>query len=731
MEKDNESYSDREALGESSDLISIHEAAINSFNAIQSCSRDERLQCLQDRRFYSICGASWEGPLQDQFENKPRFEVNKIVKVVEKIITEYRNNRISVCFMPKDGTETDELSDTAAMIYRADEQNSNAEEAIDNAFEEAVGGGFGAFKLGECYENEEDEDDERQRVTFEPIYDADSSVFFDLDAKRKDKSDAKECWVISSMTYDEYVATWGDDPATWPKLITQRQFDWLTPNVVYVAEYYKIEHKKEDVHTMKDLMGEEYTIKPSDFDSQDEYKSEMRHRKSLGHSIVKKRTLNRQRVHKYIMNGNEILEDCGYIAGKYIPIIPVFGKRFFIDNIERCVGVVRYVKDVQRLKNMQISKIAEIAALGSYRKPIFAAKQINPYKVLWAEDNVKNNPYLVADPLCNPDGSVAVPGPTGYLEPPEVPAAMAALVQMSEQDINDILGNVQDVQEVQQNVSGKAIELVQTRIDMQAYIYISNLGKAIKRAGEVWLSKMKDIAIEPNRKMKGINAQGKNQQLIINKSAFDEETGIVKTTNKFADADHDITIDIGPSSASRREATVRAVTGMLQMVQDPTSQQVLSSLALMNMEGEGIEDVRQYFRGQLLQMGVVKPTPEESKQLAAKQAEAANQPPTPEQQLELAEAQESQADAQRAIAEAKRAEAQAHLEVAKAMEIIKKMHIPEQEHILKALDIAEQHNIAHRGLDIQQQATQQQTQPAAQQPLSVATNSNQTPIANQ
>lgn len=125
-------------------LANVHQDALTEFDTIQSAMRDERLQCLQDRRFYSIAGAQWEGALQDQFENKPRFEVNKVHLSVMRIINEYRNNRITVDYVSKEGNEDDRLADACDGLYRADEQDSGADEAYDNAFEEAVGGGFGA-----------------------------------------------------------------------------------------------------------------------------------------------------------------------------------------------------------------------------------------------------------------------------------------------------------------------------------------------------------------------------------------------------------------------------------------------------------------------------------------------------------------------------------------------------------------------------------------------------------
>ena len=49
------------------DKSALHTEALLTFDDIQSTVREERLQCLQDRRFYSISGAQWEGALGLQF----------------------------------------------------------------------------------------------------------------------------------------------------------------------------------------------------------------------------------------------------------------------------------------------------------------------------------------------------------------------------------------------------------------------------------------------------------------------------------------------------------------------------------------------------------------------------------------------------------------------------------------------------------------------------------------
>lgn len=595
-------------------LANLHAEALAEFDNIQTALRDERLQCLQDRRFYSLAGAQWEGPLWDQYENKPKFEVNKVHLAVMRVVNEYRNNRITVDFVSKDGEERDDLADTCDGLYRADEQDSVADEAYDNAFEEAVGGGFGAWRLRTVYEDEEDPDNDKQRIRIEPIFDADSSVFFDLEAKRQDKADAKRCFVITAMTREAYKDTWEDDPTSWPKIIHQYEFDWCTPDVVYVAEYYRVEEKNETVRIYRTIAGDEERYTQADFDNDETLEETL---EAVGTVEVRRKKFKTRRVHKYIMSGGKILEDAGYIAGKCIPIVPVYGKRWFVDNIERCMGHVRLAKDAQRLKNMQLSKLGEISALSSVEKPILTPEQVAGHQVMWAEDNLKDYPYLLINPITDQNGNQAVSGPVAYTRSPAIPPAMAALLQITEQDMQDILGNAQQADKMVSNISGKAVEMIQQRLDMQTFIYMSNFAKGIKRCGEIWLSMAREVYSEDGRKMKAITASGDVQAVELMKPMVDQETGEIILQNDLSSASFDVDVEVGPSSSSKRAATVRALTGMMAITSDPETSQVLQAMVMMNMEGEGISDVRDFFRKKLVRMGVVEPTEAEAEELAA------------------------------------------------------------------------------------------------------------------
>jgi hypothetical protein len=656
-------------------LADIHQQARAEFDQIQSALYQERMNCLGDRRFCSLSGAQWEGPLGQQFENKPRFEVNKVHMAVQRIINEYRNNRIGVYFVSKEGEEYDKLADTCAGLYRADEQSPTAEEAYDNAFEEAVMGGFGAWRLRTEYKNEEDPEEDEQRVCIEPIFDADTSVYFDLGAKRQDKADAKRCFVLTSMTYDAYKAEWNDDPSTWPKTITRSQFDWYTPSVVYVAEYYVVEEVSQQIRIYRDFSGKEESLGPDELDEEEEMLA-------TGWKEVRRKKVKTRKVRKYIMSGAKILEDCGYIAGKNIPIVPVYGKRWFVDNVERCMGHVRLAKDAQRLKNMQLSKLGEIAALSAMEKPILVPEQVAGHQLMWAEDNLKNYPYLLVNPITDSNGNTSAGGPVAYTKPPSIPPSMAALLQLTEADMQEILGSPQQGDKMVSHLSGKTVELIQQRLDMQTFIYMSNMAKAVKRCGEIWLSIAKDIFVEQGRKMKSVASNGKMESVELMKPVVNEE-GEIEYENDMSDAEYDVEVTVGPSSTTKRQATVRALTDMMTLTQDPEMTQVLSAMAMLNMEGEGIEDVRDYFRKKLLRMGVVRPTDTEAQEMAV---EAQNAQPDPQAQYLQAASEEAIARASKAQADSILAVAKAEEARAKTTETLSKVSTTDQDRIFALAD---------------------------------------------
>lgn len=630
-------------------LANKHAFFLSDFDKIQAATRDVRIQCLSDRRFCWIPGAQWEGPVGEQFENKPRFEFNKVALAVLRVINEYRNNRITVSFVAKDGSGADDLADTCDGLFRADEQDSGGQEAYDNCFEEGTTGGMGALRVRARYENEDDDEDTRQRMALEPIYEADACVFFSLDGKRFDKSDAKRCYVLSSMSPHDYEEEWKDSPASWPKDITLAQYDWCTPDVVWVAEVYEIEEKTELVHFFQGLAlgdSEPDTMEVAQKELDDD-PAKLTELEAMGFKKVREKRRKIKKIHKYIMSGGRILSDEGYIAGTCIPVIPFYGKRLFIDGVERYQGHVRLARDAQVLDNMIKSWLAEMAARFDIEKPIVTPEMIGNHATMWARDAIDKYPYLLLDPVTDPTTGQQNLIPTlQYTKAPNMPPAMAALAQLAAQALEDMLGNQSAGEQLQPNQSGKAVELIQQRLDMQVFIYIDNFKKTIKRVGEVWQSMAKDLLTEPGRKMKTVDHADQTGTIELLKPMINKETGETYKANDLSRAGFDVVPDVGPSSVSRKAALVRELTGIMQMTQDPETLTVLTSMVLMNLEGEGMGDIRAFYRKKLVSMGVIEPTEDEKQQLQAAQQQAASAPPDANTQFLQASAQKALADAQ-------------------------------------------------------------------------------------
>jgi hypothetical protein len=603
-------------------LRDLHTDAVSEFDQVYEVQRPEREQALQDRRFYSIAGAMWEGDLGEQFDNRPKVEVNKIHLAVIRLFNEYRNNRMDADFVSKDGVDNSDLAEACDMLYRADEQDSCASEAYDNGFDEAVGGGMGAWRLRADYEDEEDEDNESQRIKIEPIHDADQCVFFDLDAKRQDKSDARRCWVLTGMTRDAFKAEWEKEPVSFEKGSEPRAFDWCTPDTVYVAEFYEKEKIKTTIDTWRHPVSEEERkVTESEYEDDESLRSTL---EDTGWELVKSRKIKESRVRKYIMDGAEILEDCGLIAGKHIPIVPVYGKRWYVDGIERFMGAVRLAKDAQRLKNIQLSQLAFIAAMSPIEKPILMPEQVAGHELLWANDHTENNPFLLINPIRDDAGNMVVGSPIGYTKPPTLSPAMAALLQITEQDMSDILGNQQQGEQMEANQSGKAVELIQNRIDKQSFIYLDNMGKAVRRSGEIWLSMARELFTEAGRKMKGVTKQNAAESVELKRPALKDGAAVLE--NDLSRAEFDVAVTVGPSSDTKRQATVRGLTNIAMITQDEQTKKILLATAMQNMDGEGLSDLREYYRRQMVAMGVIDPTEEDKKRMAEEQA---NTPPDP------------------------------------------------------------------------------------------------------
>lgn len=609
----------------------LHKRALARFDDASLPQMEIRAHALLCRRFIAVPGAMWEDGTGETFENAVKLEIDKLSKGVEKIVGDYRKNRIVPDFKPAGGTGDQETADTLDGIHRADNQHFKSSQARDNAFEEAVVGGFGAYRLANDYADPSDKDSDEQRVN--PgltIADADQRVFFDPNSKLYDKSDARYAFVLTAEAKDAFEEEYdGKAASDWPDGKLRGAFDWFTPDVVIKAEYYEVETRTENLLV--------FTHRLTDAEErwwEDELDREQLAELKVRGWVKSVQKRERKRVRKVVMSGAEVIEDCGFIAGDMIPIVPVYGKRSYVDNVERFRGFVSKRMDAQRLYNLKVSKSAEIDALSPREKPIFAAEQMPAHlAAMWANQEKDRHPYALVNPLLDPvTGGIAAAGPIGKIEPPTLPPVTAMLLQIAAADLNEETEDGAD--EVVANTSADAMDIAATRIDAKSDLYLDNMRQSVQREGEIYLGMARDCYFEQGRVVETMSVDGDDGEAVL-AEPFTDESGVFRIRNDFSRGKYKVIAGVTEATATRRDKTVKSMLGTAAVAQkagDNELAQVCVLTAIRNQDGEGMGVVQEYSRKRLVAMGVEEPNEEEKAEM-----EAAGQ--TPDPTALLAEAQ--------------------------------------------------------------------------------------------
>lgn len=623
------------------------------FDRAYTPQQDVREKCIEATRFARVPGGQWEGAtaagtkLDDQFEKYPKFEINKVATELNRIIAEYRNNRITVKFRPGDKEASEELANKLNGLFRADYEETDGGEACDNAFDDAATGGFGCFRLTSMLVNEYDPMDERQRIAIEPIYDPSRSVWFDPDAKKYDKSDAMWAFCMYSLSPEKYEAEYGKTPPASLDVTTMTswEYDWFEPEVVYIAKYYEVRKESVDVISYRQPLTREIATYDSDQieDIQDELAI-------AGFEEVARRSVKRRRVYVSVVDGQNFLEKPRRIPGEHIPLIPVYGKRWFIDDIERVEGHIAKAMDPQRLYNLQVSMLADTAAQDPGQIPIVGMEQIRGLERHWEARNKKRPAFLPLREVKDKAGNIiAGATPAGYTQPAVMNQALAALLQQTSADIQEVTGGSQAMQQMPSNVAQETVNNLMNRSDMASFIYLDNMAKSLKRAGEVWLSMAREV-YGSDREVRVVNEDGTDDIALMNAHVVDRQTGQVVALNDLSTGRYDVTVDVGPSYTARRDATVSVLTNVLStMLPNDPMRPAIQGIILDNIDGEGLDDFKEYNRNQLLTSGIVKPRNEKEQQIVMQAQHAAANQPNPEMliaqaNLVAAQAEEKKAD---------------------------------------------------------------------------------------
>lgn len=610
-----------------------HATAIARFNASYSPNQGVRDMCQEAARFCWIPGAQYEGETVagtkncDLIKNRPKFEINKVRSEVTRIVNEYKNSRISAKFRPGNGDASDELAEKLNGKLQADAQDSRGTEARNNAFTEGVSSGFGCYRLGTTAEDEEDEEGPK-RIIFEPIYDAARSVWFSANSKTQDKSDSDHDFVIYSMTPEAYKKEYNTDPVSMASASWGEGFDWYSPDVIYVAQYYeRIQEPTTLITYQNPLTGHKATYDDRQIkDVEDELKS-------IGYFVVKRTKGKRWYVYCSVIDGEKILVNRVRLPGRYIPLIPVYGNRNYIDNIERITGHVQPSMDSQRLYNMVVSLIAEAAVNGTKQRPILYNEEVDGFEADWQNADKDDLSFVR---LGKPAGVAEQATPyrpqvVGMTPLSQISPAIAELLNVSNSDISQTANAGMANQEVPGNVASETVSSFFGRSDMQSFGYLDNMSVAEQYAAKVWLSMAREV-YGSERTVRINRPDGGDEVTTLSVQITDRQTGELIGMNDLSTGRYDVKIDVGPSFQTQRQATVTMLIELIKTTQTGSPYYtVLYAMLIQNIYAPGMEPLKEFNNKMMLQEGITPPKNQEEAQQVqqyqqAQQEAAANSP---------------------------------------------------------------------------------------------------------
>lgn len=649
-----------------------HEKIKNNIDKAHVNTDDTRERGADDWMFAHF--NHWDETLEEYSDNEYRGQFDIITRQLRQVKGEMLANPVSVKFRPIDDSEESKtMSDVYQGVYRASMRTNMAKEAVDVAVDCQVSTGLGAWRLITEYENTEMNDHTQQVIKRIPIHEANNVVYFDSQAKRKDKSDAKWGCILTWYTdegYTDLVEEYGLDPdeRTGSSLMapaTSYVYPWTHAERHYVGEYYEVEEKKKRVVIMR--RGEEVEYIPK------KEKEKLEAMSEDGFEEYGKKDVVERIVNKYIVDGLGIIDGPTKIAGKHIPIIPVFGEWRFIEGQEWWEGMVRRAKDPQRLHNMSFSFIADQVGRTPRRKPIFTPEQLAGHERMYQQD--ADYPYYLLNSK-DAAGNPLPSQPMGYLEGPTINATETQFLEMTKMAVQDVtVTPIVGENAMSDGVTEGQLRLANSQNQMQTFIYQDSLATAMRRDGEVWASMFADIHTE-EQEMVAMSEDDTVSHIVINKPVYDQ-SGLPAIENEVTQSDMEVYTDIGPRFQDIRD---EAREKLKEIAIETGLQSELGQVALLEyasmIDIPGDNGFEEFVNRQRLMRGLRQPENEQELMML----QQAQRQPNAQEQLAQAEGQARLMEGQAAIENEKNDAFKNQIELAK-------VQLKAQENQIKAAEV--------------------------------------------
>ena len=530
---------------------------------------NNRTEALEDLKF--AAGDQWPVEIQNSrtLEARPCLTINKVDAYVRQVTNQQRQQRPRIKVHGMNSQSDAKVAEVLTGICRHIEVNSDADHAYDNAFNYAVRMGFGYWRVKTDYVREDSFD---QEIYIEPIHNP-FTVYFDPNSTLPDGSDAEKCLitqVVSKETFRKMYPDADDGTGFSQRGTGDSNAEWVMKEDIRIAEYFYTVRKPEKLC----LLSNGVKKFRSELPKQEELLA-------LGVVVIDERPSFKKEIKQIKCTAIEVLEE-GVWPSKYIPIVPVYGEEFVVDNKRKKYGLVRMAKDPQRMYNFWKTALTESVALAPKAKWLIAEGQDEGHESEWAQANIKATAVLRYK---QKDIEGVPAGVPTRIQPESPPAGIMAAADGINSDMQAVLGIFDANQMATGNISGKALNGQQQQIDLTNFHYYDNLTRSIKHTAKIILDLVPKI-YDNARVMRIIGDDGKPDLVDINKRQSDEQ-GVMTILNDVTVGEYDVVMDTGPGYNSKR---IEAVNSMMPLLSaDPNLMNVAGDLIFRNMDFPGAD----------------------------------------------------------------------------------------------------------------------------------------------
>lgn len=608
-----------------------HEEALERYERGYQRDRLNQERAYEDLRFFAEEG-QWETKVRTEreAEGRPILTINQCGQFVRQVSGDIRQMRPAIKCVPVDTAGDKQIAEKILPgMIRYIEQRSDAQGAYFAAVDQQATAGIGHWRVTTEYAGSSTFNQEIGIGTIEDGV----GVIWDPDSVRPDHSDADWCFVPIDMSRATFKDKYPDKNADALPTVPAFFQSWYTDDHVRVAEYWR----KVPCKRALALTATGAVIDLTDMDKKD--------RAAILAQDPPPRVEKRDSycVQRGLISASDMIEPMDDWPGMHIPIVPLQGEEIKIGReIIRC-GIIRRLKDVQRLYNYAISADAEAVALQPKAPYKGTRKNFEKYQDQWETANSKNWPYLEYEP----DSANGGKAPEREA-PPVRSTGIADLLNIATQDFSRVSGIYPAALGAQSNeTSGKAIMARQREGDTGTYVYVANFARAIRRTGQIIVDLIPHI-YDTEREIRIVGEDGKVDVLAINQPGVNLKTGLPAMLHDLTVGAYEVAIEMGPSFATKREEARDGMQTFMQTL-GPQSAPLFIDL-LAKMQDWPLSD-QIAKRAKLM----LPPQIQHAEAIEAGEPPPPPQPPSPQQQMEVekhqAEMAKIQGDAQDADAQ--------------------------------------------------------------------------------